>query len=1273
MSSYINYAFSDTLFHFLHSAMFSSLVFLFFVLSAPGSLLAVQVNTSSQLEKYLCINSFEVPLFIELTHTQYNITQSCKIVSNRNISITSKVVSAINCHPSAEMSFFASDTFVTLKNLEFNNCGAHIKADILPNHKSFLTYNSDVSALFVLIHCQLIANNVKLWQYIGYALIGINMWDSQLTTMNVTCGGYKQQTSGIIIHYKNITNFNSKSGKKYKVLLENITVYNNYNTLPYNESRNQCFYRDYKNMNKGQIIVTAAGITILYTETQYEAQVTISNCEFYRNNGIYGGALLVLHYIPYLPKMHGKHSSSTNITNTSFKRNSNSVLCNGAAIAFYWIVRQPPLSVVQPLLINNCSFVRQEPLIEDDNLQDSIFTSGNMYLGLLPHQDTNITINIKYSNFTNNVGDYSSNKNGACITAENYDLHFNKNINITLDTINATRNQQNGVKQIHDHPSSGIFSFFNIPHVYFCGISNFSHNNGSVIFAVNSNIHLSGNMLFFSNYAIYGPSIWLRGQFQLHFNKILHAVFQGNQAEMLGGALYLDKDTTPSDNYCAIESPMNKSEVNISFIDNKAKYGGNSIYAYPIFSCDNNGHYIKNYSHFCFNNRPFNRNCHISSKPYKLLKKSENCVVHPGASCKFHFAAVMNNECNVWGNLDIAIHVTNCTKANDKDCGKFKDKVQLQNENVQYRLIEGSNVWTPINFTVLVKEFFKTPIESKASFSAFGGTYTNYTGVYILPCPLGFQLQQKTGICKCGASLKKISSYYQAHCDITHMQLSRPNWNIPWVGITGEQRTFGASHTCPLEYCTIEKNYTVFHVSENDTFELLNPDEPSKTQRLCRYNRSGTLCGKCPNGTGVILGASECRHCPPAYVVLTVVLFLLAGPLFIMLLYSLQLTLMTGTLNGIIFFAQAANVGLIDMLRIFVDKKSTWIIGKMCTISLSLLNLNLGFPLCFYNGMKQVSKDGLSLLFPIYLLSILVVLIVLSHFSQKLSNRIAHSSIQVLVTVVHLSFSNLLGRTIKVFSPATIFYDVNETCKHKQVWYYDGEQSYNDSSHLALMTVTLIVSMIFVLPYIIILICARSLRRSALASKYLRPIIEAIHAPYKEGKEYWFVTRLIALILIYIIYMCYITVSIPKIYVTVLPIIASLLVLQAYLKPFKKKVINILDCWIMFLLLMVGIISWYYLEDNNYLGSSVICEITVFLFMCTFLCVVVYHVFWVTGVISYIQFMKRQIQARREERRRNHFSAASEAERNELTHDSDAFYGSNSYRESLLSSAASDP
>ena len=61
-----------------------------------------------------------------------------------------------------------------------------------------------------------------------------------------------------------------------------------------------------------------------------------------------------------------------------------------------------------------------------------------MYLGFMPHQDTNITINIKYSNFTNNVGDYSSNKNGACITAENYDLHFNKNINITLDMLLGT-------------------------------------------------------------------------------------------------------------------------------------------------------------------------------------------------------------------------------------------------------------------------------------------------------------------------------------------------------------------------------------------------------------------------------------------------------------------------------------------------------------------------------------------------------------------------------------------------------------------------------------------------------------------------------------------------------------------------------------------------------------------------------------------------------------------------------------------------------------------
>ena len=108
-------------------------------------------------------------------------------------------------------------------------------------------------------------------------------------------------------------------------------------------------------------------------------------------------------------------------------------------------------------------------------------------------------------------------------------------------------------------------------------------------------------------------------------------------------------------------------------------------------------------------------------------------------------------------------------------------------------------------------------------------------------------------------------------------------------------------------------------------------------------------------------------------------MYTVAGPLLIYLLYALRLTLTAGTLNGIIFYSQAANVGVLRALIFYADHHAA--LAQFISIFLSFLNLNLGFPLCFYNGMTELWKTGLSLVFPIYLLTIVVILIILSHYS----------------------------------------------------------------------------------------------------------------------------------------------------------------------------------------------------------------------------------------------------------------------------------------------------
>ena len=76
---------------------------------------------------------------------------------------------------------------------------------------------------------------------------------------------------------------------------------------------------------------------------------------------------------------------------------------------------------------------------------------------------------------------------------------------------------------------------------------------------------------------------------------------------------------------------------------------------------------------------------------------------------------------------------------------------------------------------------------------------------------------------------------------------------------------------------------------------------------------------------------------------------------------------------------------------------------------LAFLNLNSGFSVCLYDGMTMTTKMALQFLFPVYLCCIVLVLVVCSRVSVKLANFIVGSSVQVLATVVHLSFANLLS------------------------------------------------------------------------------------------------------------------------------------------------------------------------------------------------------------------------------------------------------------------------
>ena len=407
---------------------------------------------------------------------------------------------------------------------------------------------------------------------------------------------------------------------------------------------------------------------------------------------------------------------------------------------------------------------------------------------------------------------------------------------------------------------------------------------------------------------------------------------------------------------------------------------------------------------------------------------------------------------------------------------------------------------------------------------------------------------------------------------------------------------------------------------------MLTTKDFSISSSLCLNNREGILCSKCSTVNGVnysvVFGSTECRQCSNWWL-WTLVLYAVAGPLLIYLLYALRLTLTTGTLNGIIFYAQAANVGILDMLSVYNGKMG--VVRNISIALLSVLNLGLGFPLCFYNGMTELWKAGLSLLFPLYLLTIVVVLIILSRFSLRLSNRIAHSSVQVLVTVVHLSFSKLLIALFDTFIPVELY---NSTMnKSKNIWFYDGSVTYGDANHMKLMIVTSVIVGIFLIPYMLIILTGRLLMKSNKIREYLRPIYEAIHAPYKYNKQYWFTARQLLLIFEYIMYTIYRGSNILLPFSAVLPIYFMFVAVQAHLSQFKKKVINILDLSVMINYGMFLCTNWYLINEGHLCTAAVFDAIFVYIMMFIFSVVVFYHIVLLTGqqarFIGYINAVQR--------------------------------------------------
>ena len=1258
------------------------------------------VDSSLDFERYLCNNTlsshchvFSLNSSVEFKISSGNfcqVAQQTGEVKIRSDSVTEFAfitcfeddIPGILPQPRRGLVFFNSH--VTLERLVFKNCGT--KLTTIPDgsiidyfNSSSLYYTSSHAATLVFVNCQVNITQVNIYNSYGFAMIGINLYNASISHVNMSLStlsskvySYSNKSvvigSGAVFHYVDPPPKNHYQKCSY-IDIKHVYFRHNFNMI----SGNQCI-ADFYHSNPFSLsgskhpIVNAAGLTLLYTQKNYSVKSNINDTTFNYNVGAFSspGGLLVVHYYSSIDTI-------TTVKNSQFLHNvnigSSKSYCQGTALLFLWFGE----SVLFDLIVAHQLLVQKTIFYENSGIHISSFGSGPVLIAVV----NPATIKIVFKNCT-----FHSNaayQEGASMYAIAYkDAFTSGNVSIVLEDIYGTLAFQS--LQFLPVSAAGIFSFYRIHTVYITGTSTFCSNYGSVIEAVDSNIYLSGNLSFSDNWGLRGSAIRLHGDSHLYFLSGVTAKFMFNHAQLEGGAIYIgSSDTTNTLKRDCMLTIFDPSNSLITFHENIAINAGNSIYMESISNCYLNSsvdhisstkeileYYEK---HFHFNPSSSNHLLSLSSQSSKLVQCDSNnnhkdvvipYKTYPGQVVQIYLA-VLDVLCrNVYSTMRIDV----TSKILQHRANQYvNNKLWLSHEDKEQIVYEGPNC-TLISIAVNSHDHTQVVGELVFSLPRFPGIYN--IQLFIRQCPLGFILDKDKGVCRCSPVFYRRdlvdaeSIEYKASCNINNMTIARPNIANSWAGNTsfGGSKSFGVSRMCPLEYCSCLASLSF--CSSDNSISLVSPltGTCNDSIPLCLHQRVGPLCGSCGE-LSVVFGSPECRHCSNWWI-WTLVLYAVAGPLLIYLLFVFRLTLTTGTLNGIIFYAQAANCSLYALLSNcnMNDQIIAWI-SRVAFTFLSLLNLNLGFPLCFYNGMTELWKTGLSLVFPLYLLTILCIIIFISRCSTKLSNNIADSSVQVLVTVVHLSFTKLLLVIIDVFTPAQV-YTSNATF---QVWYIDGSQQYGVGSHFILMVITLLVVIPLLLPYVLLLLFAKPLRRTRV-NKYVRPLLEAIHAPYKDGKEYWFVARLFLLVFLSAMYAYYRARVHLKVYSVITPVLVIFLILEVYHKPFTNRLIHVIDCWLMYNLIFVFTTTWIFVVENKMQIATIITVVAVSLVFVTFVMILGYHILHVIGKIH---LLKKVVQRIRKINCRIISNHSSSRGIYRSLDDSDFFSKCSNYREPLMS------
>ena len=623
--------------------------------------------------------------------------------------------------------------------------------------------------------------------------------------------------------------------------------------------------------------------------------------------------------------------------------------------------------------------------------------------------------------------------------------------------------------------------------------STFQDNNCTAITGVNSDIIFGGNVTIARNIGNNGGGLILCDNSFMYLQSNTTLRFSGNHAKHTGGAIYAGNSCLEGKSVCFFQfvtRPLSQAkrlssihvllESNSAIYAGSAVYGGSIDYCYFLLSSQENRP-----SSFVFNsifspNNSSSDMSFITSDPVGVCfcdhnmtwrncsNKDLHVAVYPGETFIISVVVVGQRNGSVPGQVFASfLHET-------------KNHSLLDYEYIQ--TVTHTSCFPALNYTV----FSTLPHEALVlrALPAENNVYSPYVIVELQPCPLGFELTDGPQYhCDC----IHILAEHGVSCDINGPSIHR---QAPvWIGYDYSSNEILFQHHCPLDYC---KPHDIVIATNNTSF---NQEEQ------CAFNRKGILCGECRENLSLALGSSQCLPCSNVYLLLLLA-FAVAGVALVVLIAVCNLTVTEGTINGLIFYT---NIIQINRATFFPPLPHNSFISGVLTVFISWINLDLGIQTCFYDGMDTYTKTWLQFAFPIYIWVIAGVIIILSRKFANFARLVGRNGVQLLATLLLISYAKIKRTVIAVLSFDTI--EHSNSSRSTAVWRCDGNILYLQGKHFPLFVVAALFGLIALLCTFIMLFIQCLQKKSnvklLLWVNRLKPLFDAYTGPYKDKYRFW--------------------------------------------------------------------------------------------------------------------------------------------------------------------------